>query len=288
MADAFSAVFPEAAAHPLMGGPNAYRQLTPSATSSTSSQIVCNVLNDSSGSLNGTNWHVYCYSSATATVISGQSRRVQSVDLNDPATLTVNRAYSRVTDASDLFWLTRDFSRDNWLDFANQALRQMKRRVILTTPGLGSNVLRYSPPTGVVRPEDVIDIGYRAYPSVTSDGKPTPLRWYGWEDNDTSLTLLTSEEFGTAQQLVFQTLRPYALANVNTFTTDASTSAAPMDWLVAEMVARALLTLWTMAEETDKPAIQERLQAAGLLANGFRRHYVPGESRRVMSGDATF
>ena len=287
MADSLSVILPEAAAHPLLGGPYAYYALTPTSTSSLNTQIVATDIIDSSGAKSYTGWNIYCHTSVTATVISTQARRVQSVDLAT-GTLTCNRSWGRVTDASDLFWLTRDFTRNDFRDFANQALREMKRRVILTTQGLGSNILRYSPPTGIVRPEDVIDVGYRAYPSVTSDGQPRQLRWYGWEDNDGTLTLLTDRDFGTAEQLVFQTLRPFAAAGADNFTTDASTTAAPRDWLVAEIVSRALLTLWSMAEESDKPAIQKRLQAAGLLCQGFRAHYTPRDSRRIMFGSSAF
>ena len=187
--------------------------------------------------------------------------------------------------------MLRDFTRNDWRDFANQALRDMKRRVVLTQVGLGANVRRYTPTSGhIVRAEDLVDVRVRAYPEVTSTGQPRAMRWWSVEQNDATLVLVVSDDVGTAEELVYYILKPWALAGADTLTTDASTVPAdvPREWLVAEMVARACVVKWTQASDADKPIRAREMAAAAALCDGFRKRYMAAPSRRMMAPDASW
>ncbi|HXI18662.1 MAG TPA: hypothetical protein VNM48_20035, partial [Chloroflexota bacterium] len=224
-------VLPDAAGSPLLGGDQAFQAITPTSAGTTTT-IVCTDLLDPSGALTFKNWRAYCYSGA----LVGQERLITGVDLAT-GTLTVAPALTAATSATTLFWLLRDFRRATWRDFANRALRTMKRRVLVPLQGLGSNV-RYTSaqlPASITRPEDVIDIGTRAYPEVATEGLPYPVARYDWEDNDGSLSLVLSSAVGTSQELVFSVAAPFATPGQSVLLTDASTTTAPADWLIAEM-----------------------------------------------------
>lgn len=287
--DTLTGLIPEAARHPLLGGPGAFYAGTPSGAGSTTT-LVCSDLIDNAGARTYSNWNVYVHTSGNSPALAGQARRVSGAPDLTSGTITVNRAYAVATGPSDLFWLLRDFTRNDWRDFANQALRDMKRRVVLTQVGSGSNVRRYTPPAGIVRAEDVVDVRVRAYPEVGSEGQPRAMRWWSIEDNDAALALVVSDGVGSGQELVYYVLRPYAAAGQDTLTTDADTvpASVPREWLVAEMVARATVVRWTQATEADKSLRQREMVAAAALCEGFRKRYMAAPSRRLQAPEASW
>lgn len=280
------AVIPEAAGHPFLGGARAFRTLTPTGTG-TPTTIVSTRLTDSSGRQTYTDWWAYCYASAGGAPLTGESRLVQTVTLAS-GTFTVNRPYGRATEATDLFWLLRTFDRDRWCELANTALRQMKRRLTFTGQGVAS-ALRYALPPEIERAEEVVEVGTRAWPLVATEGKPEPVRWFGVEDNDGALELVLGDPVAADKALVYYALKPYAAPGENLLVADTDATVAPADWLVAELVALALVErLANATSQEDRQGLQWALTGAGRLVSGFRRKYESQGERRVMAPDPRF
>jgi hypothetical protein len=280
---------PEAAGHELLGGSSAFQAGTATGAGLTTT-VVCDDLADPSGAQTYKGWRIYFHTSSGGTSIAGQERLVTGVDLAT-GTFTLNKALPRTTATGDGFWLLQTYRRSDWLGFANRALRQMKRRAWTAVQGLGDSVLRYETaqlPAGLVRPEDVIDVGTRSYPAVNTEGKPTLMRWFGWEDNDGTFSLLLSDGVSTARALVLYMEKPYALPSAAALTADADQTTAPLDWLVGEMVERALRDRWARAVGDDKRDWLMRLQAQIVTNRGFKAKYLPTAGRRNMGFDPTF
>ena len=289
MPETLRTLIPEAAGHELLGGAAAFFPATATAGGTTTT-LVCDDVVDPSGAQTYRNWWAYFHTSAAAPSIAGETRLVTGVDLST-GTLTLNRSLARSSSAGDGFWLLQTFRRSDWRDFANRALRQMKRRVWVSRQGLGDGVLRYpsaSLPAGVARPEDVVEVGTRGYPLVNTEGRPVPVRWFGWEDNDGDLTLLLSDGAGEGRALCLYLEKPFALPGETALNTDTDQTTAPADWLVGEMVELALRTRWARATAPDKGDWLARLQAQIATNKGFHAKYLPRIGRRDMGFDPTF
>lgn len=289
MAETLLTLIPEAAGHELLGGLGAFFSGGASGAGAANT-LVCDELIDPSGAQTYRNWWAYVHTSGGSPSLAGQERLVTGVDLS-AGTLTLNRGFARATATTEQFWLLQTFRWQDWRALANRALRQMRRRVWVAQRGLGSGVLRYSGadlPASIVRPEDVIDVGYRSYPEVATEGRPLPVRWFGWEDNDGALTLLLGEGIGTGQELCFYLEKPFARAGETVLASNTDTTTAPADWLVGEMVERALRERWARAAEPDKAQWKERLAAQIVTNRGLRAKYLPAVGRRDMGFDPTF
>lgn len=277
MPDTLLTLIPQAAADELLGGLQAFADVTPTSNGTTTT-IISTDLIDPSGAQTYKNWRAYCYEGTLA----GEERLITGVDLAT-GTLTTT-AFTGITTTTCKFWLLRNFRRNEWRDFANRSLKTMKRRVIVAIQGIASQV-RYSAAQlatlGIERPEDVIDIGTRAYPEVNTEGNPTPVSRFDWESNDGSISLVLPSAVGTSQELVFYVSKPFASSGQTIFTTDADTTTAPFDWLVSEMVERALRAMWSRATDADRPRWLALLRSAIVENEGYRKHYLPMVGRRV-------
>jgi hypothetical protein len=134
----------------------------------------------------------------------------------------------------------------------------------------------------------VVEVGYRGYPLTDSEGKPAFTRWFGWEDNDGDLTLLLSEGIGTDQALCLYLEKPFANAGETVLAADADQTTAPADWLIGEMVERALRDRWSRAAAADKAGWLGRLQAQIVTNKGFHAKYLQAVGRRNMGFDLSF
>src|SRR3990167_5614352 len=113
MADSILQILPEAAGHPLLGGSMAFYSGTPSATGTTTTLVASDLI-DNSGARTFSGWNVYIHTSGNPTSLAAQARRVSGAPDLTTGTITVNRAYAAATLISDLFWLLRDFTRNDW------------------------------------------------------------------------------------------------------------------------------------------------------------------------------
>lgn len=270
-------LIPHAQGHALLGGPESFYSGTAGAGSD-ATRLVAEELIDSSGAKSWTGAKVYVHTGTGA----GQARYVQTVDLS-AGNLVVNRSFSPAPDATSEFWLLKHFSRAQWVAFANQALREMRHRVTYVQTSGVAGTQRITVPTTITSEQDVVDIRY-GVSSTPSAG--TTLPWFGFTTIDGQLYLHTSQHYDNCE-LLYDVLVPYAGPGDSPLVVDADTTAAPLDWLVSEMVALAMTTRWANATtEADKRRLQQDLGAAGRLVAGMRAKYQSQPGRRMIPADA--
>ena len=259
-----------------MGGPlGFYAGTVASGTDATN--IIDSTLIDSSGAQSWKGSSFYCYDG----VAIGQKRFVQTVNLAT-GTLILNRALTSTPASGNHYWLLRDYSRDQWAIFANQALREMRRKMTYLQ-NTGVTGRRIAVPSGI-NPDDVIDIRRRAINDSTSPGNDT-LPWYAFDYVSGTAVLRTDSE-QDGYELLWDVEETYATNLQNVITLDTDTVSAPRDWMVAEMVSLALATLWsTQVTDADQKRMEKRLGAAGRLVAGLRAKYSPGSGKRLISSD---
>lgn len=268
-------LIPEAAGHAFMGGPIAFYSGTVSSGSDTSTIYDVN-LSDSSGAQTYKGWRAYFPASTS-------SRFVQDVDLLT-GKLILNRVLASAPSLSSTFYLMRDFPWSNWTTFFNDALKQMKRKVTyLQTSGVTGR--KISLPTGI-DPDTVLDVRIREAGDTADPGNYS-LPWYGF-DYVSEVPILRSDRDLQGYDLLWDVTEPFATAETTTFTTDASTTSAPRDWVIAEAVSMALATLWSnQVTDADIRRVERRLAAAGRLVAGLRAKYTPSTGKRFMSSNPT-
>lgn len=273
-------LIPDAAGHPLMGGPEAFFT-GPAAEGTDAGRLVNLDLSDSSEAKTWTGAHVYVPAGAGA----GQARRVQSVTLS-AGQVVVNRPFAPPPNTTSTFWLLKHFSRNQWATFANQALREMRHRVVVVqNSGVAGN-RRVAVPSFITRPEDIIEVRARqAGAPATGDAGNTTLPWFGIDNEGGTLILRTDRAY-EGLDLLYDTMVTYAAPDKTTLVTDTDVTDAPRDWLVAECVALALTTLWSTASSSnDQKLAALRLGAAGRLVAGFRAKYQAQPGRRLMPAE---
>lgn len=269
-------LIPDAQGHTFMGGPlGFYAGTVASGTDATN--IIDSTLIDSSGAQSWKGSSFYCYDG----VAIGQKRFVQTVNLAT-GTLILNRALTSTPVSGNHYWLMRDYSRDQWAAFANQALREMRRKMTYLQ-NTGVTGRRIAVPSGI-NPDDVIDIRRRAINDSTSPGNDT-LPWYAFDYVSGNAVLRTDSE-QDGYELLWDVEETYTASTETVFATDSETTDAPRDWLTAEMVSLALATLWsTQVTDADQRRMEKRLGAAGRLVAGLRAKYTPGSGKRLISSD---
>ncbi len=275
MSSSLLSLIPEAAGHAFMGGPIAFYSGQVSAGSDTLTIYDIN-LSDSSGAQTYKGWRAYFPASTS-------SRFVQEVDLLT-GKLILNRALASAPSIGATFYLLRDFPWSSWTTFLNEALKQMRRKVTyLQTSGVSGRKISF--PAGV-DPDTVLDIRMREAGDTTDPGNYS-LPWYGF-DYVSEVPILRSDRDLDGYDLLWDVTEPYATAETSTFTSDASTTTAPRDWIIAEGVAAALATLWSnQVTDADIRRVERRLAASGRLVAGLRAKYVPSTGKRFMSSSPT-
>ena len=268
-------LIPEAAGHAFMGGPVAFYTGTVSAGSDTLSIYDIN-LSDSSGAQTYKGWRAYFPASTS-------SRFVQDVDLLT-GKLTLNRTLASAPSVGATFYLMREFPWSSWTTFFNDVLKQMKRKTTyLQTSGVSGR--KISLPAGL-DPDTVLDVRIREAGDTTDPGNYS-LPWYGF-DYVAEVPVLRADRDLIGYDLLWDVTEPYAADDVTTFTSDSSTTTAPRDWIVAEVVAVALATLWSnQVTDADIRRVERRLAASGRLVAGLRAKYVPSSGKRFMSSNPT-
>ena len=179
-------------------------------------------------------------------------RRVYSTALNTGQVQFMNPLSSAVANGEE-YWLLRDFSWTQWLSFLNDACRSLffDQEIVLRGE---TDLLRYTMPTPVSRPQWMQAVFAAPYPQSFSDAPYPKLRWYRINCQTGSIqgdiVILLEASLAANSQLIFQFARPYAhphqtqvysmTRSVLTPFGQSDSISPPLDLFVMALVWRAL------------------------------------------------